>query len=80
MAYSNPEVDRLLDAAQIETDPTRRRTLYRRAEALIVGDAPCVALYQRTQAILLRPRWQNIPVGYDPNYLEIELARLAEER
>ena len=79
MAYSNPEVDRLLDAAQAERDPNRRRALYRRAEALIVDDAPCVALYQVTEAILLRPRWQNIPVGYDTNSLEIELARLVEE-
>ena len=80
MAYSNPEVDRLLDAAQVESDPAHRRALYRRAEALIVGDAPCVALYQITAAILLRPRWQDIPVGYQRNYLEIELARWAEER
>ncbi len=74
-AYSNPAVDRLLDAAQIEQDPALRHSLYQRAEATIIADAPCVPLFEKTQAILLRPCWQGIPVGYEAKALEIELAR-----
>ncbi len=80
MVYRNPEVDRILEAARIESDPKKRRDLYREAEQLIIEAAPCVALYQRTEAILLRPRWQNIPLGYHRAYLEIERAELAPER
>ncbi|MCP4546685.1 MAG: ABC transporter substrate-binding protein [bacterium] len=78
--YQNTEVDHLLDAARTEPDANKRRALYRNAEKLIIADAPCVVLYHRTAAILLRPRWRNIPVGYLRAYLEIERAELAEER
>ncbi len=78
MAYDNAETDRLLDAAHAESDASRRRELYREAEKLIIRDAPCVGLYQLTEAILLHPRWTDIPIGFDGAYLEIERARLAE--
>ncbi|MCP4546687.1 MAG: ABC transporter substrate-binding protein [bacterium] len=79
-AYENSEVDRLLDTARIEYDADNRRALYQQAEKLIIKDAPCVVLFHRTAAILLRPRWRNIPIGYLQAYLEIERAELAEER
>ncbi len=80
IAYKNPEVDRLLDAARIERNAEKRRTYYQQAEKLIIEDAPCVAFYHRTAAILLRPRWRNIPMGYLQVCLEIERAELPEER
>ena len=43
--YSNPEVDRLLDAARIETEQEARRDLYHQAVELIVDDASYVYLY-----------------------------------
>jgi ABC-type transport system substrate-binding protein len=54
--YQNPEVDELLDEAAPESDLNRRFALYRRAEQIIVRDAPWVfmahgALYS------LRQRW-----------------------
>ena len=76
-AYGNPEVDRLLDEAQVERDPARRLELYRQTEQLIIEDAPCVGLFQRSEMVLLRPGWQGIPVGFDRDYFEIELARWA---
>ena len=78
MAYSNPEVDRLLDDARVVSDAAKRLALYQSAERLILRDAPCAGLYQTMEAILLRLRWKNIPVGYNSNYLEIELARMAK--
>jgi peptide/nickel transport system substrate-binding protein len=43
--YSNPEVDRLLEAGRTETDPEVRKELYARAAELIVDDASYVYLY-----------------------------------
>jgi peptide/nickel transport system substrate-binding protein len=43
--YSNPEVDKLLDAANTEIDQTKRADLYKKAQALVNADAPWVFLW-----------------------------------
>lgn len=43
--YSNPEVDRALDAARAETDPEARKELYEQAVKQIVDEASYVYLY-----------------------------------
>lgn len=43
--YSNPEVDALLEQANIEADPVRRIKLYQEAEEMIVEDAAWLPLW-----------------------------------
>lgn len=43
--YDNPEVDRLVDAANQETDPERRAELYAEASRLVWEDAPWIFLW-----------------------------------
>ncbi|MDR3279315.1 MAG: ABC transporter substrate-binding protein, partial [Synergistaceae bacterium] len=43
--YSNPEVDKLLEDGRVETDPAKRVEIYKKAEQLIVEDAPWVYLF-----------------------------------
>ena len=43
--YHNPEVDRLLDAGKAEIDLTKRLDIYRRAQQMIIADAPDVMLF-----------------------------------
>lgn len=43
--YSNPEVDALLEQANIEADPVRRIKLYQEAEGMIVEDAAWLPLW-----------------------------------
>ncbi len=38
--YKNPEVDKLIEAARIETDQTKRAELYKKFQELVVDDAP----------------------------------------
>jgi peptide/nickel transport system substrate-binding protein len=38
--YKNPEVDRLIEAARIETDQTKRAELYKTFQELVIDDAP----------------------------------------
>ncbi|TQM90520.1 ABC transporter substrate-binding protein [Roseinatronobacter monicus] len=40
--YSNPEVDALLEAARVETDPDERARLYREMQVIVQEDAPWV--------------------------------------
>jgi peptide/nickel transport system substrate-binding protein len=42
--YANPEVDRLLLAAQTETDPAKRRSLYREFQVIVQTDAVTLPL------------------------------------
>jgi oligopeptide transport system substrate-binding protein len=43
--YSNPEVDALLEQANVEADPVRRIELYQKAEEMIVEDAAWMPLW-----------------------------------
>ena len=54
--YSNPEVDRLLEAARVEQDWETRKALYNEAEQLIVDDVPWVLLwFSGENIVLLKP-------------------------
>ncbi|MCC7284408.1 MAG: ABC transporter substrate-binding protein [Acetobacteraceae bacterium] len=43
--FSNPEVDRLLDAAETEIDQDKRRGMYLRAQAIVTDQAPWIFLW-----------------------------------
>ena len=54
-------LDRLLQAASVESDETRRLTLYQQAETVLLDDAPITPLYHGTQAYLIRPEVHGWP-------------------
>jgi len=43
--YSNPQVDKLLDDAEVEVDREKRRGMYLKAQELINADAPWIFLW-----------------------------------
>ena len=43
--YSNPAVDKLLDAANTELDPAKRAEMYKSAQAMVNADAPWIFLW-----------------------------------
>lgn len=55
MHYSNPQVDRLLESARVETIQKRRQDLFLEAESLIVSDAPWVPLWNSVDYVLTKP-------------------------
>ena len=59
--WKNPTYDRLLQAASVESDETRRLTLYQQAETVLLDDAPITPLYHGTQAYLIRPEVHGWP-------------------
>ncbi|NLW45639.1 MAG: ABC transporter substrate-binding protein [Syntrophomonadaceae bacterium] len=58
--YRNPQVDRILDAARAETQSnTERIKLLRRAEQIILDDAPMLWLVQKEMVSIIRPDVQG---------------------
>jgi ABC-type oligopeptide transport system substrate-binding subunit len=71
-AYENPRVDALLAQAQGETDPQRRVEAYRRAEELVLDDAPLIPLLHHTYERLFQPYVRGIEVnGLGDPYLDL---------
>jgi peptide/nickel transport system substrate-binding protein len=54
--YSNPEMDRLLDAIEVELDRDKRAALWARFQKLYAEDLPVLPLYWRAEPYIL-PKW-----------------------
>ncbi|MGW8223541.1 MAG: ABC transporter substrate-binding protein, partial [Syntrophobacteria bacterium] len=63
MQYSNPEVDRLLSQALIETEILRRVELYREAERLILADAPMIPWIYLTFESVFQPYVKGLEIS-----------------
>ena len=61
--YSNPEVDRLIDAATAALDEGDRRRLYGEAQRLIAIDAPYISLWARTNLVIAQPSLLGITLS-----------------
>lgn len=75
--YKNQEVDRLVLQARKEFNPLKRQTLYRRAEEIILEDAPFVFLFSPVSHILVKPYVRDIELsalGVDPSLAFMPLA------
>jgi len=59
-AYSNAEVDGLLEAAKTSADPT---DLYTQVEQIIARDVPIIPIYHYTSAFMMDTDLKNWPVG-----------------
>jgi len=61
--YANAVVDDLLATARTAGDPQRRVELYRRAEQLILEDAPIVPVFHHTYERLFQPYVRSVEVN-----------------
>ena len=75
-AYSNPQVDELLEQARTEPDEETRFRLYREAEAIIVQDAPWIPLYHGKANALIKPYVEGyvVPPFVIPNLRYISIS------
>lgn len=62
-AYKNPVVDDLLMRARGEADMTRRVDLYRRAEQLVLDDAPVIPVWHYTYERLFQKYVRSVEVS-----------------
>jgi peptide/nickel transport system substrate-binding protein len=70
-SYDNPEVDALIDAANVEPDPVKNAALLRQAQALIYADQPYTFLYWREELIALDKRFKDAKVNVLNPYHEL---------
>jgi peptide/nickel transport system substrate-binding protein len=54
--YNSPEMDKIIDALEIELDPEKRKALWAAAQRLYATDLPSLPLYFRSDAFIL-PKW-----------------------
>lgn len=61
--YSNPDVDRLLEAARTENNEATRFGLYQQAEEIIVNEAPWIPLWHSGEGyVLIKPEVKDYPL------------------
>jgi len=58
-AYRNAEVDRVLEAAQVETDPAKRRALYVKFQQLVQTDLPKIPLIASESVVVAARSFRN---------------------
>ncbi len=76
MAYRNPELDRLIDAARAEVDETKRMALWRQAERVLVDDQPYTFLFRRNTLAFVDERIANLektPLGLNLMAVPVEV-------
>ncbi len=65
--YNNPQFDAAFEQALAETNDSLRYALYRRADQVMINDAPVVPLWYDVVVHLVQPR----VVGFSPNALNL---------
>jgi len=87
IAYSNPEFDALVDAADTEPDPAKRAQLYADAQKLLTDGAPVAFMYNNVNTYLVKP-WvtgiattpqdSGFPGSIDPISIDIDTTLLPQ--
>jgi oligopeptide transport system substrate-binding protein len=85
IAYSNPELDVLLDQADTELDPDKRMELYLQAQDMFIGGAPVAFMWNNVNRYLVKPWVKGIettpqdsdwPGSINPINVDIDLSLL----
>lgn len=59
IAYSNKEVDKIIDQIRSELDENKRIDLYKKFQAILYQDVPCIFLIQPLDRIVIHKRFRN---------------------
>lgn len=72
--YSNPKMDKLVEAIETELDRPKRKALWRELQALYAADLPALPLYFKADAFILPKELKGlIPTGHqDPSPYWVE--------
>ncbi|MCZ6638226.1 MAG: peptide ABC transporter substrate-binding protein [Alphaproteobacteria bacterium] len=73
-SYKNPEIDKLLDATELELDREKRRVLWAKLQKIYAQDLPVIPLFFRADPFII-PKWLKgiRPTGHqDPTTLWVE--------
>ncbi|MCP5419004.1 MAG: peptide ABC transporter substrate-binding protein [Gammaproteobacteria bacterium] len=78
--YRNPEMDKLIDAIEVELDRDKRKALWSKLQHLYAQDLPVIPLFFRAEAYILPPWLEGLrPTGHQfPSTLWVEEWRSTE--
>lgn len=65
--YANPELDRLLEEAEVERSWTRRIDLFHRIEQILSSDVPAIPLFSQQNRVVMQPYVRGVevpPLGF----------------
>jgi ABC-type transport system substrate-binding protein len=77
--YRNPELDKLVDEAEVELDPQKRTELYKKAQIILANDTPLVNLWVVNKTLAKRKYVQGLqyrPVSAEISHLDAREAWL----
>jgi ABC-type transport system substrate-binding protein len=57
--YSNPTLDKLLDAASAEPDDAKRAQMYKDAQKIVVDDSPALFVYEKNYRLPMSDKLQG---------------------
>jgi len=60
--YANPELDKLLQQAEIERSWTKRINLFHRIEQILVSDVPAIPLFSHQNRVAMQPYVRGVEV------------------
>jgi len=63
--YSNPDLDKALDAGRTNLDQAKRAQAYMDAQKIMLQDQPMIVLYSENQLTTVRNKVQNWPNNYN---------------
>jgi peptide/nickel transport system substrate-binding protein len=76
--YSNPEMDRLIDAGRSTVDQEKRKQIYAQVQQILARDLPYINLWYFDNVVVHSTRVKNLHVGAAGNYdflTEVSLAQ-----
>ncbi len=78
--YSNPEVDRLIDAASGASTEEERHANYAAAQRLIAEDAPYIPIWNRVNVIIAQAGFSGLHLPLTGDFQSLKDARWTEPR
>jgi peptide/nickel transport system substrate-binding protein len=75
--YSDPEVDRLTDAARREASRERRRAQYHRVQRILARDLPVFPLWAGRNVLVRDRRLERFAISPDESYVSVASMRIA---
>jgi ABC-type transport system substrate-binding protein len=79
LEYTNPQIDELLQAGEVEKSWTRRIKIFRHIEDILLEEVPAIPLYSQQNLVAMQPDVRGVevpPMGF--YYLEVRKIWLEE--
>ncbi|MEM6766098.1 MAG: ABC transporter substrate-binding protein [Bacteroidota bacterium] len=78
--YSNPEVDALIDSAEIATDPVLRKRLSYRIQEILLDELPAIPMFNPSRKAAIHKKFDNNELYQTPQHVYFNHLKNSEGR